>query len=240
MKKKLISKDLNITINGIVIPNKNKLKTKVDEKGRVCTKCGVYKTWNNFKDTKGRGLLEKSASCSQCNNIKANIRHTENRKDTEYLKVERKKAKKYRTKLKDTDPCLTKSRNLRSRMLSRVRDLKVSEDEKLRLKLETPSALEYYEWLKTLVVDNLYFICAYSKEKIRIDGSHIEHKVPLTRGGSNKIDNLCISSRYMNTSKGPMTDDEFFQLLKLVSNWEDKGKNTILSRLNFGWYSKKR
>lgn len=42
------------------------------------------------------------------------------------------------------------------------------------------------------------------------DAPHIEHKVPVSRGGSNDISNLCIAHASCNLKKGAKTDEEYF------------------------------
>jgi 5-methylcytosine-specific restriction endonuclease McrA len=43
---------------------------------------------------------------------------------------------------------------------------------------------------------------------------HIEHKIPISRGGSNDISNIALSCAQCNFKKGTMTHDEFQQDLK--------------------------
>lgn len=43
-------------------------------------------------------------------------------------------------------------------------------------------------------------------------GYHVEHRVPLERGGDNAPPNLCLSCPSCNAEKGTMTDDEFLCL----------------------------
>ena len=45
---------------------------------------------------------------------------------------------------------------------------------------------------------------------------HVEHKVPLSRGGSNNIDNIALSCAKCNLSKHTKTHDEFLNELKKI------------------------
>lgn len=45
----------------------SKSKTRVDDKGRVCTKCHAYKTWNQF-GSNSRGLNGHTSRCRRCLN----------------------------------------------------------------------------------------------------------------------------------------------------------------------------
>ena len=235
-KDRLYSDEFKQEVNGILIVNKNKLKTKIDDNGRVCTHCGEYKLWSEFA-VANHCKLKKSSKCKVCVNDSTQKYHKIKRVEPEYREIENKTNKEYRKKLREVDPCLTKSRNLRQRNLTRIDGLKISLEEKKRMKNETPTGLEYYKWLNSLMVDEQFFICAYSGQKIDIYGAHVEHKLPLNRGGSNKIENLCISAPLYNVSKGSMTDEEFYQLLDLIKDWEDSGKS-ILSRLSYNWFGK--
>lgn len=63
----------------------------------------------------------------------------------------------------------------------------------------------------------------------------IDHKIPLQRGGTNSLDNLCLASASMNRAKGTLTHTEFIDLLALINTWEDKGKS-LLTRLKQGHF----
>jgi 5-methylcytosine-specific restriction endonuclease McrA len=55
-------------------------------------------------------------------------------------------------------------------------------------------------------------VCAYCKTAL--DGSyHVDHMIPLTRGGRNDWSNLAITCGGCNRSKGAMTAEEFFQAM---------------------------
>jgi 5-methylcytosine-specific restriction endonuclease McrA len=51
--------------------------------------------------------------------------------------------------------------------------------------------------------------CFYC-DKILVD-THIEHRIPLSRGGTNYIENIALSCAKCNLSKGTMTDKEFLE-----------------------------
>lgn len=122
-----------------------------------------------------------------------------------------------------TDPLLLKSRALRGSLLARATDPVI--------KASTPTTEALLEWF-TL---NQPFTCFYTKEPLTLKTMHIDHKLPVVRGGDNSLPNLCIASAGINRAKGSMTEKEFTGLLKLVSTWEDKGKK-ILTRLKQGHY----
>lgn len=58
--------------------------------------------------------------------------------------------------------------------------------------------------------DQSCYLCGCSINKFDF---HIEHKTPLTRGGSNEIDNIGISCMTCNIRKGDRTEEEFREYL---------------------------
>lgn len=71
--------------------------------------------------------------------------------------------------------------------------------------------------------------CYYTNVELERDYA-VDHKVPLARGGTFAITNLCITQPHINSAKGTLSDKEFKQLLKLIEKWEDKGA-LLLKRL---------
>lgn len=65
------------------------------------------------------------------------------------------------------------------------------------------------EWLALLAWHN--GSCAYCGSKVLVE---IDHRIPLTRGGSNLIDNILPACRRCNRRKGTMTEDEFRAFLQ--------------------------
>lgn len=187
-------------------------KTKVDENGRECTRCGHYKDWSFYRKSASNktGYQE---TCKQC--------RKEGRGKRDITK-EKSHAKKKRQELKVLDPFLVKARDLRSRLLSRFTK------EQQAYKQTTPTIPELYEWLKTHSL-----VCAYSNEQLTIDNITVDHRTPISRGGTNELENLAICSHHMNTAKGSMSEYEFRTLLEVISKWEDNGIG-ILRRLKQG------
>jgi 5-methylcytosine-specific restriction endonuclease McrA len=111
---------------------------------------------------------------------------------------------------------------LRSSLLKRVTDPK--------LKLTTPTTPMIETWLREQPM-----VCYYSGVPVTLDKMHVDHKKPLTRGGTNELKNLCLTTAHMNLAKGNMTEKEFKALIELVSTWEDKGK-ALFTRLKMGHF----
>lgn len=186
-------------------------KTDIDDEGRVCTKCNMYKLWEDFKTSSKPIVTKRASSCKQCEKEKRPSRATEK---------DRFCAKKRRKELKKSNPILVKARDTRGRLLNRV-----SGD----LKGTTPTVLELEKWF------NSSLVCFYSGESLTLKTVTVDHKIPLARGGTNELTNLCFASNHMNTAKGRMTDKEFKSLLIFVSTWEDGGKS-LLTRLKQGHF----
>ena len=196
--------------------NKARTLTKSDEYGRVCTKCNQYKLWDSFvKVSLEKTKTGKSAECKKC-------KVEQRRKDGRNYTREKLSEKQRRAILKRDNPYLLKARLIRTRLIGRFKD---KENKSL-----TPSAEIILEWLQ-----NQEIKCFYSGVTLDLDNITIDHKIPIKRGGTNKLSNLCIASHHMNSAKGSMTDREFKALLKLISKWEDGG-NSLLRRLKQGHF----
>ena len=197
----------------VKVKNPNKFKTQIDEHGRVCTKCLQYKPWDEFFAS-NKTATKKQSECKKCKH--------ENKKGTRNYERELYCAKKHKQKIKKENPILYKARNLRSRLLARTRDPGI--------KQTTPTVKELETWLNRDA-----YICYYSGITLSLNDLTVDHKFPLTRGGTNELDNLCICSNHMNTAKGTMTSEEFMDLLLLVKKWEDGGAR-LLRRLKQGYF----
>ena len=187
-------------------------KTKVTVEGRECTKCGEFKVWDLFT-TSNKEYTGRTANCKACKKLNRGRRDIQSDK---YC------AKKRRAELIKSDPLLVKARDYRGRLLARARN------ENLDIKDTTPTTQELEAWFKGQPIE-----CYYSGVPLTLKEITVDHKLPVSRGGDNSLDNLCISSHHMNTAKGKMTDEEFRALLVLVRSWEDEGKS-ILTRLKQG------
>ncbi len=53
------------------------------------------------------------------------------------------------------------------------------------------------------------WFCRYCGVELDADDWHLEHRTPLVRGGSNRLDNLGLSCARCNLSKGALTEAEF-------------------------------
>jgi 5-methylcytosine-specific restriction endonuclease McrA len=90
-----------------------------------------------------------------------------------------------------------------------------------------PTTIEINNWLHT----KYPFVCEYTGKVLGNDFG-VDHKVSIFRGGTFSLDNLAITSKQINGAKGDLTEEEFRQLLNLISNWEDQGTR-LLRRLTW-------
>lgn len=199
-------------------------KTTRDENGRVCTECLEYKIWELYYATNRKNLkVPKFSKCKACIDIDRKKNIVRNRE------AGKKSGKRVRERLKLINPKLLRARSLRGSLLSRVKTKE--------LKATTPSTQELYIWL-----GEEPRLCYYTGEEL--SALHvtkgnlkltIDHKHPLNRGGDNSLTNLCFASHNINTAKGNMTEEEFKELFKLISSWEDQGAS-VLRRLKQGHF----
>lgn len=62
-------------------------------------------------------------------------------------------------------------------------------------------------------------LCYYCSSDIS-EGYHIEHKTPLSRGGTDTKDNLCLSCKQCNWSKGKKTEEEYYKYVNLCGDYK--------------------
>ncbi len=192
--------------------NPRQFKTPFNETGRECTACGEFKVWEDF-NVASKSFTGRTSLCKLCKKSKKKPRN---------FKREKHCARLHKANLKKSQPYLLKARNIRSSLLNRARKFP-------ELRSSTPTTPEILNWLEQQPL-----ICYYSGEKVTLWDMHIDHKIPPFRGGTNELNNLCIASIKMNSSKGQMTEGEFKSLLDLISTWEDKGEK-LLIRLRQGF-----
>lgn len=65
--------------------------------------------------------------------------------------------------------------------------------------------------------------CNYCGRKLGMNYLHVDHKVPLARGGSIRLSNLQLLCSPCNTRKGGMTDGEFRRKYALAPARQAKG-----------------
>ena len=67
--------------------------------------------------------------------------------------------------------------------------------------------------MKILVLSAYGFKCRYCGCALSSDSTHIDHAIPLSRGGSTTIANLRAACSKCNLEKGDKTEDEYMKIL---------------------------
>jgi 5-methylcytosine-specific restriction endonuclease McrA len=67
------------------------------------------------------------------------------------------------------------------------------------------------------ILKNGTLTCEYCKEPIQFTNDHLEHKIPLCRGGTNDRSNLAISCKHCNLTKSRKTDKEYLEVLNTLA-----------------------
>jgi len=66
------------------------------------------------------------------------------------------------------------------------------------------------------------------------EAKQIDHRTPISRGGSFGIDNLAVTTAQSNQRKGILTQVEFLELLQLLDGFDPVAKTDVLTRLRHG------
>ncbi len=61
-----------------------------------------------------------------------------------------------------------------------------------------------------------------------------DHLTPVGRGGSFALANVEVCCSPCNRAKGPLTEEEFAQLLQLLATWPPVARTNVLARLRAG------
>lgn len=67
------------------------------------------------------------------------------------------------------------------------------------------------------LVESQEYRCAITKRALTPESASLDHIIPLSRGGSHSIENLCVVDQQVNAAKGSMTTDEFVALCREVA-----------------------
>lgn len=198
----------------------NTFKTKITEEGRVCTKCGQFKLWENYAICN----KTKTGKMSQCRSCRS--QYQKGSRNTQIRRKEYANRKPFKDRLREENPTLVKGRDIRSKLMTRHRKAGLERE-------HIPTSEQFKLWLDK----QKPFKCYYSGVSIDLFKCHVDHKQPLNRGGDSRIENLCLTDPKINSAKGAMNEKEFKELLELISKWEDGGAY-LLMRLRQGFMGK--
>jgi len=80
--------------------------------------------------------------------------------------------------------------------------------------------------------------CTYCRRRLSASKAgkpQMDHRLPISRGGTAATHNLVLACKRCNQIKGNCTEKEFRDLLQLVSFWDDRGKELFV-RLQLGFF----
>ncbi len=95
---------------------------------------------------------------------------------------------------------------------------------------EVPTRKEIQAWIDAHEPNLSCYIDRSVLDRKTLQADHI---LPISRGGSFKLDNIGLTSKRLNQIKGDMNIQELNQLIGLTSSWEDSGKS-LFGRLLAG------
>jgi 5-methylcytosine-specific restriction endonuclease McrA len=72
------------------------------------------------------------------------------------------------------------------------------------------------------MIESQGYRCAYSGRELTPETATVDHRLPISRGGLNGIENLAVVHQDVNTAKASMTVEEFVQVCRDVVAWHDR------------------
>lgn len=75
--------------------------------------------------------------------------------------------------------------------------------------------------LKQLIDDQGYR-CALTGMRLTPELAAADHSIPLSRGGAHEMQNLQVVHRDVNAAKGTMTTEEFIEMCRHVTEWQER------------------
>lgn len=236
---------------GVIIMMQEVLQ--IDEVGRECTQCRVYKKWDAFnKSSSPSAPNHKQSRCRACQSLarkekkqledEANGITSEGRQCTKcltwkpWVDFPLRKAKKQQYPRICTDcskkaacECTKRSTDVLKETDWCTWQARVLRSRWLKRFKDThpnkdTSEVPTTEDIRKWLTSFDEFICYYSGEKLKKDSLNFDHIQPVKRNGSFSLSNIAITSPEINKIKGEMNEKEFRQLLQLMSGWEDSGK----------------
>ncbi len=152
--------------------------------------------------------------------IKSELKRKEKRHKLRPLKLEMLRLKKSIQKEKNKEAVRLR-KNLKMREWRRKNptiSLEQSAAKRARRKNATLGDRSKIRDFYKLVRFSVEIKCFYCEKEVEKRDRHIDHKVPLSRGGFHSIDNLCCACSSCNMKKHTMTDKQFLSLIKKWRN----------------------
>jgi 5-methylcytosine-specific restriction endonuclease McrA len=169
---------------------------------KKCSKCGIEKSLTEFyKDPNDKNGVRLRPKCKACLN--------EERKS--WGKKNRDKLAQYAREWRKENPGCKRS------VMSRK-----ARNSNSKFKHLHGSVARYFPELTSELLEELFdgkcYLCGKTIEEHE---SHIEHKIPFAKGGTNDIKNVGFTCEMCNKLKGKLTPDEFMiKLDKILDNYK--------------------
>lgn len=171
---------------------------------RACIKCGVPQSVDNFRLHRD-GKSRATNVCDECHSAMRRLRYAQDVSYREYMKS---KASQYgKTRYKQ-------DAEYREHMIANARSYAETHPEQLakyrNLRAERISTT-YEEFTRYEIYKRDNGTCQYCGTKQNKTGWHLDHVIPLARGGVHTRENVVVSCASCNQSKGA----------RLLSEWTD-------------------
>lgn len=93
------------------------------------------------------------------------------------------------------------------------------------------SALELTAWLLGMAVSPNVWQCLYCRRMLVLGEVELDHKKPVSRGGSFAVENLCISCKLCNQGKGELTALEYHSVTTYLRTLDFAAEQYVLKCL---------
>lgn len=171
---------------------------------KICTKCNQMKDLSEYYRMVG-GKDGLRADCKECKLAGDKDRYQLNR--TEIL--DRQNSYYYNNRAARLSYNQINKERIRKVRLESVQQRKHhAEYESMRRALIASVSIE--DIVRDVVYERDNGICYLCEKPTDPNNWHLEHKIPLSRGGSHTYNNVAVSHPPCNKNKGTMTPDEFF------------------------------
>ena len=98
-----------------------------------------------------------------------------------------------------------------------------------------------YPDVKRLIREMMGSSCRYCYKTLTGSIASVDHRTPLSRGGSELIANMDLVCKTCNRRKGTLIMGEYASLLDLMAMWPPEARKYVLSKLSSApaWYGRK-
>lgn len=71
------------------------------------------------------------------------------------------------------------------------------------------------------IIESQNYRCALTNRPLTPETASLDHKQPISRGGTHEVANLWVVEHFVNTAKGSLTVDEFVSMCRDVVRHQD-------------------